>query len=78
LVIGYGYSEKFGTNYFIIKNSWGHDWGLGGYMMLEAGDGKIYMMPSYPVVEEPICGPNTPNPSCSSYASAYRSVSSSE
>ncbi|WVZ90367.1 hypothetical protein U9M48_036674 [Paspalum notatum var. saurae] len=35
-VVGYGTAED-GTPYWLLKNQWGVNWGIGGYMMLERG-----------------------------------------
>jgi len=58
LVVGYGTDS--GSNYYIVKNSWGTSWGESGYMrMIETTSGKngaagecgILMEPSYPLVK---------------------------
>ena len=34
--LGYGTTSD-GIDYFQVKNSWGADWGMGGYILLERG-----------------------------------------
>jgi len=54
LLVGYG-TDSNGTDYWIVKNSWGPTWGDNGYIMLErgvsgAGECGLKHQPSYPVV----------------------------
>jgi KDEL-tailed cysteine endopeptidase len=65
LVVGYGSfaNRTHHTPYWLIKNSWGPEWGHGGYIRLRRGVGGegqcgLAMQASYPLKK----GPNPPEP----------------
>ncbi|WVZ90365.1 hypothetical protein U9M48_036672 [Paspalum notatum var. saurae] len=49
-VVGYGTADD-GTPYWVLKNQWGVNWGIGGYMMLERGTNAcgVAQDASYPI-----------------------------
>ena len=57
LIVGYGYDSTVDMNYWIVKNSWGSDWGEGGYIRIQKdykndtrGICGIAMNASFPIV----------------------------
>ena len=57
LIVGYGTDKLYGLDYWIVKNSWGPDWGENGYIKIlrnyeysDSGMCGIAVQPSVPVV----------------------------
>jgi len=55
-VLAVGYGTDAGKEYYKVKNSWGADWGMKGYILLArgakfnpSGQCGIQMMASYPI-----------------------------
>lgn len=51
-LIGWGMSHKQ-REYFIVKNSWGPDWGVDGFGLVEFGARGICESVSFPIVKGP-------------------------
>ncbi|KAJ1402905.1 Peptidase C1A, papain C-terminal [Sesbania bispinosa] len=86
-VVVVGYGTENGTDYWLVRNSWGSAWGENGYIKLErnvlnteTGKCGIAMEPSYPIkkgLNPPNPGPSPPSPaSPSTVCDEYYSCSS--
>ena len=53
LAVGYGTDEETGEEYFLVKNSWGSNWGDEGFVKMVRGKGSkcgVATSASYPIV----------------------------
>ena len=50
LIVGYGYDDSSGSEYWKVKNSWGSQWGENGFIRLSRGNNMcgISQSASYP------------------------------
>lgn len=55
MIVGYGCLEETNTDYFLIKNSWGTEWGDNGFVRIAASNSDhiygtcgIFRLNSYP------------------------------